>query len=89
MATAMEKMVASMLGISPEEMQAMLTGFQDLFKNLAGKLDEIREVEQANSNKLDAIIERMESVGTKPNGKRPASNGGSGSAPAPIGSTVE
>jgi hypothetical protein len=73
MSSAMEKMVANMLGVTPEQMQEMLTGFQNLLANLGGKLDTIIAKEDENKALLLSIIERMESnVGSK---RKPASRG--------------
>lgn len=58
--SAMEKMVAGMLGITPAEMSAMMTGFQDLLKNLGATLAEIKEQGEKNAAMLAAIMERLE-----------------------------
>jgi len=75
MASAMEKMVAGMLGITPEEMGAMMTGFQDLLKNLASTLAEIKAQGEANAATLAAILERLEDGGSNDSGKRPTKRG--------------
>lgn len=79
MATAMEKMVAGMLGITPEEMGAMMTGFQDLLKNLAATLAEIKAQGEANNALLTSILEKVESNGNR--GSKPRRSGDSGSGP--------
>lgn len=69
MASAMEKMVASMLGITPEEMGAMMTGFQELLKNLSTTLGDIKAQGEANNALLIALMERLENDGSRNSGK--------------------
>lgn len=83
MASAMEKMVASMLGITPEEMGAMMTGFQDLLKNLGDKLEAIRAQGEENNALLLALTERLENGPGKPTSGGNRSRGGNAALPAP------
>lgn len=72
MASAMEKMVASMLGITPEEMASMMTGFQGLLLTLKGTLERIETQGQENAAALAAIMERLDNDGNSSRGKRSA-----------------
>lgn len=53
----MEKMIAQMLGITPDDMGKMITGFQELLTGLQTRLSEIER-------KQDAILAHM---GATPN----------------------
>lgn len=85
MASAMEKMVASMLGITPEEMGAMMTGFQELLKNLSTTLGDIKAQGEANNALLIALMERLENDGSRNSGK-PARKSASIAGPSGGGS---
>lgn len=55
----LEKMVADMLGISPAEMQEMLSGMQTLLKDGVAKLNDIH----AQQGDIIARLERIENGG--------------------------
>lgn len=91
MSSAMEKMIANMLGFTPEQMHETLSGLQGLASGLGDTLKRIEEKQDAIAAQNVAILERLENVGRIDNtpsrsaggghrGKRIAAAGNSGDA---------
>jgi len=53
---AMEKMVASMLGLTPEKMSEMVTGFQELLSTLKTRLETIERNQRLIADHLGVSI---------------------------------
>lgn len=79
MSSAMEKMVASMLGFTPEQMHETLDGFRQTITTLADDLAVIKtngEKALANQAVIIAKLERLENVGSIGNDGDSSGNAG-------------
>lgn len=54
-----DKMIADMLGITPAEMQEMLTGMQTLLRDGVETLNTLNKKADENAEKLDRILKLL------------------------------
>jgi uncharacterized membrane protein YdfJ with MMPL/SSD domain len=82
--SAMDKMIAQMLGVNPQELAEMASNAQSAILAVQEQANRIEQMQALMNDKLDAILERLPTEGKSDADGRPKRSRGSGGV-GPIG----